>query len=85
MRFLALVVAVSIAPLIAQAEVAIKAAVLRVERESPSPISRLDLPAGDEGFAGGRVATSDNVTTGRFLKQSYETLEVSVAPEAAQA
>ncbi len=57
----------------------IKAAVLRVERERPLPLSRLDIPAGDEGFAGARVATADNSTTGRFLGQTYETVEVTVA------
>ena len=60
--------------------VEIKAAVLRVERERPLPLSRLDLPAADEGFAGARVATADNATTGRFLGQSYETVEVSTSP-----
>jgi len=85
MRRLALAVGLCLAPLIAQAEVAITAAVLRVEREAPLPISRLDLPSGDEGFRGGRVATADNVTTGRFLKQSYQTLEATAAPDGALA
>lgn len=85
MRLLALVVAFGVVPLVAQADVAVKAAVLKVEREAPLPISRLDLPSGDEGFAGGRVATADNVTTGRFLSQTYETLEVTATPETAAA
>jgi ABC transporter substrate binding protein (PQQ-dependent alcohol dehydrogenase system) len=61
----------------------VRAAVLRVEAERPLPLSRLDLPPEDAGFAGGRLATADNTTTGRFLGQSFETVEASVAPEEA--
>lgn len=57
--------------------------VIRVERERPLPLSRLDLPVEDEGFAGGRVGLDDNNTTGRFLKQVYTLTESAVAPEAA--
>ena len=65
----------------AGAEQLIKAAVIGVERESPLPISRLDLPVEGDGFGGARQATRDNATTGRFLGQNFETLEVMVTPE----
>ncbi|MEM7505185.1 MAG: ABC transporter substrate-binding protein [Pseudomonadota bacterium] len=60
----------------AMAEQVIKSAVVRVERDVPLPISRLDLPIEDDGFAGARQATRDNSTTGQFLGQKYEMLEV---------
>ena len=67
----------------AQAHVTIRAAVLRVDAPRPLPLSRLDLPAEDDGFAGGRVATADNSTTGQFLGHAYETEEVEATPETA--
>ena len=60
----------------AQAEVLLRAAIIEVAHERPIPLSRLDLPAGDDGFAGGRQALKDNNTTGQFLKQKYELVEV---------
>lgn len=57
------------------------AGVLRVERERPVPISRLDLPAGDEGFMGARLATEDNATTGRFLGHTYALHKAAALPE----
>ncbi len=68
---------------VASASEAVRAAVLRVEHPVPLPISRLDLPTEDRGFAGGRVGTSDNATTGQFLGQVFETEYVSVPPEGA--
>ncbi len=62
-------------------EITIKAAVLRIETERPLPLSRLDLPPDDEAFAGARVATADNATTGTFLGHVYETLEADATPE----
>jgi ABC transporter substrate binding protein (PQQ-dependent alcohol dehydrogenase system) len=44
-------------------------------RDLPPPLSLLDMPPQDDGVAGGRLATNDNNTTGRFLKQEF-TLEV---------
>lgn len=76
---LALMLSVSAAS--AQAETLIKSAVLKVERQEPLPLSRLDLPKEDEGFAGGRRATADNSTTGRFTGQTFETVEVTATPE----
>ncbi|MEM1299741.1 MAG: ABC transporter substrate-binding protein [Pseudomonadota bacterium] len=65
----------------AQAEVLLRAAVVKVEHDRPIPLSRLDLPVGDEGFAGGQLAAKDNNTTGQFLKQKYELEEITVAPD----
>ena len=63
----------------------IRAAVIRVDYPSLLPLSRLDLPAGDRGIAGARLATDDNRTTGQFMGQSYDTREMSVPPEEALA
>jgi ABC transporter substrate binding protein (PQQ-dependent alcohol dehydrogenase system) len=44
-------------------------------RETPAPLSLLDLPPADDGVAGARLAINDNTTTGRFLQQEF-TLDV---------
>jgi ABC transporter substrate binding protein (PQQ-dependent alcohol dehydrogenase system) len=59
--------------------------VLRVERPAPLPLTRLDEPPADEGFAGARVATADNRTTGGFLGHGYEIAEAVTTPENAAA
>lgn len=69
----------------AVAEDVVTAAILRVEHERPSPISRLNLPPDDLGLAGGRLGTADNNTTGGFLGQTFVLEEVSVPPEDAVA
>ena len=63
----------------------IRAAVLRVDEERLPPISRLDLPVGDQGFAGARLAIEDNDTTGRFMGQDFEAVEVIASPDTAGA
>ncbi|WP_295048034.1 ABC transporter substrate-binding protein [uncultured Paracoccus sp.] len=63
----------------------IRAVVLRVDAERLPPISRLDLPVADQGFAGARLATQDNDTTGRFMNQDFEAVEVTATPETAAA
>ncbi len=73
------------APAAAEDKQNVQAAVLRVEHERPLPLSRLDLPPEDLGFAGGRVATADNQTTGRFMNQDFTVTEVSATPETADA
>jgi ABC transporter substrate binding protein (PQQ-dependent alcohol dehydrogenase system) len=65
--------------------VEVTAAVLRVDYPELLPISRLDLPPEDLGFAGAALATEDNMTTGQFLGNTYEVHTVSAAPEGAQA
>jgi ABC transporter substrate binding protein (PQQ-dependent alcohol dehydrogenase system) len=66
------------------ADTAIKAAVLRVDVAGLPPISRLDLPTADLGFAGARLATDDNATTGQFTGQTFETAEFTATPETAE-
>lgn len=63
----------------------IRAAVLRVDRASLPPISRLDLPPADLGFAGAMLAIEDNDTTGRFMGQDFEAIELAAPPEEASA
>lgn len=57
----------------------VKAAVLRIDSPRDLPISRLDLPPDDLGFAGAALAAEDNQTTGRFLGMEFA-LETRAAP-----
>ncbi|MFC0201342.1 ABC transporter substrate-binding protein [Paracoccus rhizosphaerae] len=68
-----------------QDPVLIRAAVLRVDDPGLPPISRLDLPPEDLGFAGARLAIEDNDTTGRFMGQDFEATEVAASPDTAAA
>lgn len=63
----------------------VQAAVLRVDRPTLPPISRLDVAPPDLGFAGARLAIADNDTTGRFMGQDFEAQEVTATPETAAA
>ncbi|WP_101341970.1 ABC transporter substrate-binding protein [Cereibacter azotoformans] len=84
MRFLhAALVAALVMPCAALAQVEIRMAVLRVDEPGRPPASRLDLPPEDLGFAGARLGTSDNATTGQFMGQSFVTDEVTATPETA--
>ncbi|MFD1914414.1 ABC transporter substrate-binding protein [Halodurantibacterium flavum] len=65
----------------AMAESEYRAAVLRVDQTGRAPISRLDLPPDDLGFAGARLATADNGTTGQFMGQSFVTDEFTATPD----
>ncbi len=69
----------------AQGEVEYRAAVLRVDAPGPMPISRLDLPPADLGFAGASLGTADNATTGGFMKQKFVTETVVATPETVEA
>ena len=62
----------------------IKYAVLRVDYDKKLPISRLDIPPDDVGFAGGRLATADNTTTGQFLGHTYLFESIATKPEEIQ-
>ena len=55
--------------------------VVVVEEERPLPLSRLDLPADDAGFAGARLGLDDNATTGGFLGHTFEAVEITIPPE----
>ncbi|PWE32556.1 branched-chain amino acid ABC transporter substrate-binding protein [Maritimibacter sp. 55A14] len=61
----------------------VTAAVLRVDYPALLPVSRLDLPPEDLGFAGAVLATEDNQTTGRFMGQTYALETRATAPEEA--
>ena len=82
---LALVTGVALAGPAAAAETLIRAAVIDARPEAELPLSRLDLPPGDLGIAGARLATQDNATTGRFMGLGFELVERKVAPEEAAA
>lgn len=64
------------------ADVLLRTAIVQVAEDAPLPISRLDLPPPDLGFAGGQVALKDNLTTGQFLGHKYEVIEVQTTPDA---
>ncbi|MEO0958478.1 MAG: ABC transporter substrate-binding protein [Pseudomonadota bacterium] len=63
----------------------VAAAVLRVDASAELPLSRLDIPPDNDGFAGAERAEADNATTGRFLGHAYETRFVDTTPEEAVA
>ncbi|MCZ4088935.1 ABC transporter substrate-binding protein [Sinorhizobium psoraleae] len=63
----------------------VKTAVLRVDRVAGPPISRLDAPPADLGFAGGMLGNEDNRTTGQFTGMDYTLKTQAVAPEQAAA
>lgn len=49
----------------------VKTAVLRIDRVVGPPISRLDAPPADLGFAGAMLGNEDNRTTGAFTGMDY--------------
>lgn len=62
----------------------IRTAVIRVDVPGGSlPISRLDLPPADLGFAGAALGQEDNQTTGGFLGQDFLLETRAVPPEEA--
>lgn len=63
----------------------VKAAVLRVDRPAGPPISRLDAPPADLGFAGAMLGNEDNRTTGAFTDTDYTLKTQAVAPDKAAA
>lgn len=81
-RLAVLIAALVALPLIAAAKDAItmKTVILKVDAGPVLPLSRLDLPAANDGFAGAAVGLADNNTTGRFLGQSFEAVEVTAKP-----
>jgi ABC transporter substrate binding protein (PQQ-dependent alcohol dehydrogenase system) len=56
----------------------IKIGVLKQAVDAPVPLSLLDIPPADDGFSGARLAAEDNNTTGRFMKQHFDIVEVEV-------
>lgn len=82
-RLAALIAALFLSPLVVAAKdpIVVKTVVLKVDSGPALPLSRLDLPAANDGFAGAAVGLADNNTTGRFLGQSFEAAEIAVKPE----
>ena len=68
-----------------EAEITLRAAILRVDTPGPMPISRLDLPPEDLGFAGGVLGNADNATTGTFTGQTFVTTNVRATPDTVDA
>lgn len=56
----------------------VKIGVLKQLVDAPKPLSLLDIPPADDGFSGARLAAEDNNTTGRFMKQHFDIVEVEV-------
>ncbi|THK35826.1 branched-chain amino acid ABC transporter substrate-binding protein [Ensifer sp. MPMI2T] len=63
----------------------VKVAVLRVDRVVGPPISRLDAPPADLGFAGALLGNEDNRTTGAFTDTDYTLKTQAVALDKAGA
>ncbi len=63
----------------------VKSLILKVEANPVLPLSRLDLPAANDGLAGAMLGLADNNTTGRFLGQSFELAELTVTQDEAVA
>ncbi len=59
----------------------VKSLILKVDAGTVLPLSRLDLPAANNGLAGAILGLADNNTTGRFLGQSFELSELTVTQD----
>lgn len=70
-------------PMSAVAADVVATGVIRVEGDPVLPLSRLDLPPEDLGFAGARLAVADNNTTGSFMGQEFTLETAIVAPDQA--
>lgn len=72
-KFLAMLTASALAlSSAALADTALTIGYLQVEQERPPTLSNLDPVPEDNGLAGAQTALDDNLTTGKFLGQSYE-------------
>lgn len=61
------------------AETSVNIVYLRQEIDRPPVLSNLDAVPEDEGIAGAEVGLEDNITTGKFLNQSF-TLDIRRVP-----
>ncbi len=61
----------------------IKIVYLRENQDKLAPISLLDQPTEDRGFAGAELAIKDNNTTGSFVGQKFELAKIENADPAA--
>lgn len=85
LKSLAALCALSLATAPPAEAVEVSVGVLRVDYPGLLPISRLDLPTEDLGFAGAALGAEDNRTTGAFLGHTYEVEFAAAPPEEAQA
>jgi ABC transporter substrate binding protein (PQQ-dependent alcohol dehydrogenase system) len=69
-----------VSPALGQEELSVSVTYITQEEDKPRPLSLVDPVLTDEGLAGARQATSENQTTGQFLKHTY-TLNEVVVPE----
>lgn len=65
----------------------VRTAVLKIQADGPIdlPISRLDIPPDDLGFAGATLGLEDNATTGSFLGHDHLLDTRTATPDAAAA
>ncbi|MEL7262690.1 MAG: branched-chain amino acid ABC transporter substrate-binding protein, partial [Pseudomonadota bacterium] len=61
------------------AETTLRIGYLRVEQPVPPTLSNLDPIPEDNGIAGAQTGLADNLTTGKFLGQTYEMSVVEVS------
>ena len=61
----------AVTPAVAQEGLPVPITYITQEEDKPRPLSLLDPALTDEGLAGARQATSENQTTGQFLKHDY--------------
>jgi ABC transporter substrate binding protein (PQQ-dependent alcohol dehydrogenase system) len=81
---LGLAAGLALTPFAAAAE-EVATGIIRVEGQTPLPLSRLRLPPEDLGLAGAELAIADNNTTGSFMGQEFTLASASVPPEQAVA
>ena len=79
LRLLALLIFTACAGPRAHAEVTLAIGYLKIAEPRPPTLSNLDPVPADEGLAGALTGLQDNLTTGRFLGQSYELIAREVA------
>ena len=68
------------APVMPAQVMSIRIAVLSQTEDRPPALSNLEGPPADDGILGARLASKDNHTTGRFMRQRVERGERTVGP-----
>lgn len=81
----AMAVGLALAPLAASAADMVATGIIRVDERGTLPLSRLDLPPADLGFAGAELAIADNNTTGSFMGQAFSLTTAAVPADQAVA
>lgn len=78
-RFLGTLLFLLILPFHASAEVIISIGYLNVQQPRTASLSNIDATPPDAGLAGARLGFEDNLTTGKFLGQSFDLMETTVS------